>query len=204
MRMIAALLFFNKDFMQGFVTTIGSKVYIPRKRLFDAEEGFTAWPWKTLAHELVHVHDAQVTFGRSVMYGVLYLLPQILAVFSLLAVLAVVDLWWLMSLGFLLLLAPIPAPIRTVYERRGYAMNIATNFWRYGSVQQHQIDHTIGRFTTSKYYWMWPFKKSMHRWIEDTIVRVQNGEIIANELDIYKAVYDILVKHTVLKVDSNA
>lgn len=60
MKLLSYLLFFNKDFMSGYITTVGRTIYAPR--------GFI--DKITLAHELVHVAD----YNK---YGILFYLSYL-------------------------------------------------------------------------------------------------------------------------------
>ena len=87
MKIIDKILFFNKTFMTGFITTIGSTVYWPsRERLEQSGLGALS----TLAHEYRHAKDAKKITG--VLFSLLYLLPQILAAPGLLSILILVPL----------------------------------------------------------------------------------------------------------------
>jgi hypothetical protein len=51
MRLLAALLFFNRGFLTGYTTTIGYRVYMPAA-LIGSDEG-----WRVLRHERVHLEQ---------------------------------------------------------------------------------------------------------------------------------------------------
>lgn len=124
MRFISALMFWNKTFMTDYVTTIGRTVYFPTRLDHDDD-------WGTLAHEAVHALDYDRAPTRFVLG---YLAPQCLGVLSVLAALALfLSPVWLLSLGFLLFLAPWPSPWRLARERRGYAVSAMAHCLRYGS-----------------------------------------------------------------------
>jgi hypothetical protein len=116
-----------------FVTTFGNKVYWP------TEKEFTENPranFKILAHEYVHLFDAQ----RRTTFGLSYILPQILSVLGLLMFLGFACVWlWFFAL-FFLFAAPIPAYWRTRWEVRGYTMSMAVNAWRHGSLRTGSRD----------------------------------------------------------------
>lgn len=63
MRTLGKILFFNKQFMTGYFTTIGSTIYIP--------DGWDSVPGETLAHELQHIKDSK---ALPVIYELSYLL----------------------------------------------------------------------------------------------------------------------------------
>lgn len=149
-RLIGALLFFNRSFMTDFTTTIGRTIYLPTRACSEVDG---AW-WEVLAHEGVHVHD----YCRAPVRFVLgYLFPQCLAALALLAIGAI---WWtpmIACLGFLVALAPWRAPWRTRSERRGYAMstlceamNVGPWYVRSSSWRRWLRD----QFTGPDYYYM--------------------------------------------------
>lgn len=164
MKFLGKILFFTPDFMTRFTTTLNNTVYVT-----DALwEDNSMWTLGTLAHEAQHVYDKQR--WSAVLFGLAYLLPQILASSALLSLLAI---WfsnaWLWCLLALALLAPIPAYFRMVIERRGYLMTLCVMGWAFGEEHaRKQIPWVVKNFTGSAYYFMWPFKKSLTRWFEKT------------------------------------
>ena len=100
MKFLSKLLFFNKSFMTGYVTTWYPHIYVPKL------------PWKyknnlpaiaTLAHEWVHLHDRR---RLGWLFNFLYMMPQCFFIFGLLAF------WNLWFLLFFLFILPIPSPGR--------------------------------------------------------------------------------------------
>lgn len=163
MSILGALLFWIP--FANYATTIGSKVYIPRRWFDDAEAGTTEWPWRVLAHEIVHVHDKQKMPLGIFGFSVVYLFPQVLAVLALLSLLGfALGAEWAWTLLFLLFLAPIPAVGRAWAEKRGYAMSMAANYWANGHILLGAQDGIVAKFTGPDYYFMWPFKKSTSLW----------------------------------------
>lgn len=162
MRLLGKLLFFNPLFLHKYATTLGSVVYFP-------DEILATYPWRSLAHELVHIHDrSKSTFGP-LGFDMWYLFPQVpCAVLSLVGAVGVglaISSWgWLLLIG-LVALAPFPAPGRTRLERRGYAMSIAMHYWQNGTADLYQQGAIAAKFEGPDYYWMWPFKNSTKRWI---------------------------------------
>lgn len=144
----------NPTFMTGYTTTLGETIYFPSPAWLEASYERA---WMVLCHELVHVEDHR-TQGK--LFSVRYSMPQGLAVLSLLGL--VFHSWW--CLLFLLFLAPWPAPWRMLSEMRGYGMSMAVDYWVYGGgISQAQKDHVVNQFTSSSYYWMYPFKKTVQR-----------------------------------------
>ena len=185
MKFIGKLLFFNKGFMTRFITTIKEKVYWTTKEQF---EEYPRGSFITLAHEYVHVMDY---VARPVRFLLGYLFPQVLAVFSLLALLAFVSPWFLLCLLSLLALTPSPAPFRKVAEMRGYGMSLKASSWLQGPISEEQINRYADQFTTSAYFFMWPFeknvKKELNEWADPYNLKCLNDSNPA-----YKDVYDII------------
>ena len=104
MRLLATLMFFNKTFLNGYITTIGTTIYWPNlEQMYmhpDAAFG-------TLFHEVQHAVDYR---GASVFFVGTYLGPQILFLLALLSLLALAfgNLWLLWLLAILCLL-PLPS-----------------------------------------------------------------------------------------------
>lgn len=173
MRLIGKILFFNSEFMNGYITTIGATVYFPNRKYL--EDNYDAM-WLVLAHELVHAWDNK----RSSFFKVGYLFPQILAGLSLLAVLAVWKVWFLWSLLFLLGLAPLPAPFRMRAELRGYTMSMAVAQWS-GNSAEASYEWIVPQFTGGAYYWMWPFEKNIRNRLIRAAASIQDGTILKPE-----------------------
>jgi hypothetical protein len=80
MRLFAVLMYpFNDRFMKGFVTTVGSTVYFPSKKLLELRWDNYA---RVLAHERVHIWDAE---EKPLRFTLGYAFPQWLAVVGLTA-----------------------------------------------------------------------------------------------------------------------
>tara|TARA_R110000824_G_scaffold363457_1_gene551442 strand:- start:318 stop:965 length:648 start_codon:yes stop_codon:yes gene_type:complete len=152
MRLLSKLLFFNKKFSTGYVTTLYPKVYVPEL------------PWRekdhvaaiaTLAHEYVHLKDRKRMW---LFFNFLYLFPQNLAPFALLGALGNSPLWYLC----LLFLLPIPSPTRAWLEFRGYRMTLAV--WALYLKNKLDVGNFVNsivdkNFVGSAYYWMFPFRR---------------------------------------------
>jgi hypothetical protein len=175
MRLLSFLLFFNKDFMTRYITVIGKTVYFPSRNWLGKNRDAAA---QALCHEFVHISDEQNV--GSLVFRLSYLFPQCMAVFALAGFFVGPQ-----ALLFLLFLLPLPAPFRTFWELRGYAMTDAVLYSKYR--QFSSTDFLVRQFTTSKYYYMWPFKKSLAREItknRDAIrdERLHEKIIDANEI----------------------
>lgn len=174
----------------NYTMTLNRTVNFPSRKWL-AEVGYRH-AYKVLAHELVHVADAtRVGFGR---YAVAYGTPQIFGLLALLALLAIplgpLLLWWLLALGFL---APWPSAGRTDAELRGYAMSMAVNFWRHGSVQDRQKMEIAEKFTGWDYYRMCPDDSEVLRRLDAWAASIEFGEILDDPRNlIFKQVYDLM------------
>ena len=161
MKLVSIILFFTKDFMTQFTTTLGNTIYFPSRKWLEENEHTAT---RVLAHECIHLHDRKVMNrkGTIFLYPFLYLFPQILAVFSLLAFLAFININWLFCLLFLLCLAPLPAPGRFYLEVRGYTMNLFIKsleaaYGHYGYNVEEHVNGIAKQFTGANYWFMWPF-----------------------------------------------
>lgn len=166
-RFIGKIAFFT-NYMKMF-TTIYPKVWMP-----DIPVSRQKNP-KILQHEGIHLLDQQTFFGimpkmpaiiNSLLFYIVYFMPQI---FAILAVLAVFNLWWLLSLLFLF---PLPAPFRMIAEMRAYRRNIEL-----GS-DKSLIEKS---FTGSSYYFMWPFKKHVSKMLEENSPHKEEMDQIYND-----------------------
>ena len=147
MNFFSKILFFNKDFMTKYVTTIYPKVYVPRLP-FKENDPISAIA--TLAHEYVHLKDRK---KMGFLFNFLYLFPQNLVFFSLLGIF---NPWWYLCL---LCALPIPSPTRAWLEYRGYRMTMFV-YEHFGAMRNIDdfIDWIAEHFSNSTYYWMFPAK----------------------------------------------
>ena len=137
MKVLSKILFFNKNFLTSYTTTIGKTIY--------ASDMFYSKPQKerivTLAHEYVHVQQ------RKWMW--LYLMPQIFAIFAILG-------FWLSPWFFLclLFLAPLPSP-RAYLELEAYKVTVLMTYWILE--RKANISQIAKNFSGPQYYFMLPF-----------------------------------------------
>ena len=157
---------FNKRFNTGYITVIGGTMWVPEGYMTRAPDISVV---ELLAHETMHELDRKKL--GTFLFSFLYLTPQVLAIFSLLALLAIwFSNYWLLCLLFLLFLAPIPSPARMQFEVRGYRTNVF--FMRHvdGISEEHltkNIEYIVQQFTGPYYYFMWPFKKHLINKLRD-------------------------------------
>ena len=155
---VALMPLWQKQFMESYNTTIGYSVYVSEWTIVNKQ-----WDslYKTMRHEFIHMLQKN---KYKILFDLTYLFPQILAVGSLLAFLAIwFSNWWLMSLLCLLFLGPLPAPWRTKWEIEGYTASMLTQFEMTGEIPKSRIDNIIGHFTSMDYFMMCPFRSWITR-----------------------------------------
>ena len=172
MKIIGKLLFFNKSFMDNFVTTIGDTVYFTNRQKVEHNPISSSL---TLLHELVHVYDSHKD-GR-VLFSFLYLFPQILAP---LALLLCFFSWKFIPL-FLLLLLPLPAYFRMKYEKRAYMVSLYAQHHIYKKLGvEPSLEKTKNRilshFKDSSYYFMWVFDWKLEKGFSDAVIAIKSGK----------------------------
>jgi hypothetical protein len=187
MKAVAKVLFFNKKFMTDYITTIGTTIYWP-----DADK-LSGQDFPALFHEAQHVYDFKEMPSWFVFS---YLLPHVLAFFALFSLLALTgSLWWLLFLLFILLLAPVPSRRRTFWEGRGYSCNMAYAVWTDGYVPHSLKLQIRENFTSSAYYFMWPFPRSVDLMLEQIEEDIQKGSLTP----VQKVTRDFLIEHDALE-----
>lgn len=176
MRFLDKVLFFVPDFLTRYTTTVGSTIYASRRLQEDTN------PIPTLAHECQHIMDNK---RLGILYSVIYLFPQILAVLSLLSTLAIwFSTWHLLWLLCLLFLTPIPAPGRTWVEKRGYLMSLVCYSWLYDTtLASNQLSFMLQQFTGPAYYFMRPYGEDKLRlWFLDNMKRISETPSLGGDL----------------------
>ena len=167
MQLLAVVLFFNKDFSDRYVTTLYPQVYVPDLPWDRSVESRIS----ILAHEYVHLKDRK---RMGWLFNLLYLSPQI---FSLFALGAFWNTWWLLALLFLL---PLPSPGRAWLELRAYKMSIAVHWCLTG--RRTNLFWIQNQFIKSNYYWMFPFKKTLERHILEAAENAELGNFLSPEI----------------------
>lgn len=170
MKFLGFLLFFNKNFMTEYITTIGSTIYFPSRSKID-EKPTSAMI--VLLHELIHIYDSN---RFKFMFGFLYLFPQILAPFSLLLLLVS---WKLALPLFIILLLPLPAYFRMYFEKRAYlaSLYIIKSLGaklKFSSLLKTQKEYFLRQFKESAYYYMWIF--DMTPQFDEAMAKIQSGK----------------------------
>lgn len=157
---------FNKDFNTRYITVIGGTMWTPKNYISTVIDISLL---ELLAHETMHEYDRK-RLG-TFLFSFLYLVPQALALLSLLSLLAIwFSPYWLLCLLFLLLAAPIPSIPRMYIELRGYRCNML--FMRHvdGHSEEellNKVEYIVRQFTGPYYYFMWPFRKHIIRLLMD-------------------------------------
>lgn len=172
MKVLGFILFFNSDFMTSYVTTIGSTVYFPSETFVQYKSGCIS----VLAHEYNHVVYSK-DMGKF-LFSFFYLFPQILAPIFFIG--SIYFGWPCILIGLLLLL-PWPSIMRRDIELDGYTMSM---FIENELMKENNIDkdnrlealvkytESVNKqFTSSAYYFMWPFgvKKKLNSIVNSVI-----------------------------------
>lgn len=186
MRLLAAPMFFNKKFLNGYITTIGATIYWPNMEQMYMHPD-TAF--EVLFHEIQHAADFRKAPG---FFVTTYLSPQILFLISIFSIFALLfGGHWLLWLLAILFLAPIPSIGRAIWEMRGTSCSIALGIWNNTEISDTYIDATIDRFKGSDYYFMMPSKRVVV-WLFNHYKK----NILAGKLtDAQKMTYAFLQQH---------
>lgn len=152
MKLISYVLFFNKNFMIKFTTTIGRTIYV--SKAFEESENIAKII--TLLHEFVHIQQN----NEDVLHKVKYLFPQILFILAFI----LFPFIGFLSLFFILFaVLPLPAYFRMKSEIEAYGLNLYL-FDKSGLYQMdHELQHCVQQFTTSNYFFMWPFEDKVRK-----------------------------------------
>lgn len=152
MRFLSYLLFFSPRFMTDAWTTFYPKIYSTSSINEKTPRYIIEQYILLISHEAIHLLDRKRLW---IVFNFLYLTPQI---FSILAFLSFFNLWFLLSIVFLL---PFPSLGRFWIEDRGYKANIASFFWLRG--EKIDLEQFVNQFCGSSYYFMFPFRKFLTR-----------------------------------------
>ena len=146
--------FFNKEYMDSFVTTIGKTIYIPRRLYNDLLNNQSQLElMEIFSHELQHIYDNK---KLKFLFPILYLFPQILSVLFLLSILAIYNIKWIFCLLFLFFLLPIPSPTRYRLELNGYITSLIFAKYIYAGLLDmpiYQTKHFIAQTLSSNSYY---------------------------------------------------
>jgi hypothetical protein len=172
MKLLGRIMFFNKNFMTSYTTTIDSTVYFPNALFVKIRPVSSSI---IILHELVHLYDSN-KWGKRV-FDFLYLFPQSLVPLSI--PLLIVN--WHISLFFLLFILPFPALFRTYFELRAYmatlyvtnAISIKLNLKSTLDVQKEDL---VSQFNSSSYYFMFPFTGYIRKRLDAALVKIKAGQ----------------------------
>lgn len=185
MKLLGKVMFFNKNFMSGYITTIGTKVYFPTR---EAYHGDPRNSFRVLAHEFVHVFDYVLNPAK---FALGYLFPQVLFPLAVFAFLGFLSPWFLTFLVFLLCLAPIPSPMRTHWELRGHGMGLKVEQW-WGEPPEaldQAVSWSASHFVTADYWFMWPWRAEVENRLTSWLV---NDNCLDDRNVAYKEVHTLV------------
>lgn len=172
MKFLGALLFFNKEFMSNYSTTIGNTVYFPSRHFLTSKNIVNTI---TFLHELVHIEDAK-RMGNFA-FSFLYLFPQILIFIT-------IPLfffnWWLALILGLIVLAPLPAYFRMQFEKRAYFTSLyvakkISNKLKFNPLLDENKELFLKQFKNSSYYFMWIFP-NIDKEFDQAVAKIKNNE----------------------------
>lgn len=188
MQILGKLMFFNKDFLTKFTTTIGSTIYFPSSIYIDSV------PLSIMIvflHELTHIYDSKRFIAF--IYKFLYLFPQIL----ILLCLPLFLLSWKIALPLMLFFAlPLPAYFRMYFEKRAYMVsiyalqkiidkkNVSANIHR-------EANNSLKNFKNANYYWMWVFV-NLDIEFKKAVEKVENKEKPFEDEKLFKIIDEII------------
>lgn len=172
MKVLGKLLFFNKDFMTKYSTTIGNTVYFPNR---DYLKNNNIINTITFLHELVHIEDAKRV--GILMFSLLYLSPQIFAVLTI--PLFFIN-WWLALILSVILMAPLPAFFRMFFEKRAYftSLYVANKLsvkYKFNPLLDENKDMFLQQFKNSSYYFMWIFP-NLDKEFDQAVEKIKEGK----------------------------
>jgi len=150
MKVLGTLLFFNPDFKNKFITTIGDTIYWPSQQFVQDNPKAVS---EIFIHECTHIYDEKRLGSARFKLG--YLFPQILALPMLL--LLFVLTWKVVLPLVILCLLPLPAPFRAASERRAYFVSMRVGYQLYDWDPKAMGKSFASNFKNSSYYWMMPF-----------------------------------------------
>jgi hypothetical protein len=190
MKILGNVLFFNKNFMTSFITTLGNNVYFPSSDFLNTNTYETL---PVIFHEKCHDLDSR----KNKLFSFLYLFPQILSPFALL--LCLVSFWLSIAISVLFLL-PLPAYWRHKYELRGYKMSlfVGSELCKENNLSTadtliylNNMRNSIDRmFRGSSYYFMWPF--GVKKELDETVNKILSDDIVKDD-PLYAQVRDLLI-----------
>ena len=182
--------FGNKYYMENYFTTIGYTVAYPGADIDYVQ-------WSVYPHECGHAVQAKRwtrgIFGALYLMGTpVYLIPAILISLPFFICLP----WWsgLIPLGTCALLcSPVPfGGWRARWEFQQYGLSIALRYWTGKPVDKDCIDRMANEFTSSAYFWMYPYTNKTKTRLQKKLKAAVSGNIFKEPYgdyyaDVYKA-----------------
>lgn len=132
----------QNKFMTSFITTVGNTVYLPRGWFSMRETDRLI----VLRHERVHMRQRRKYTS--------------------------------LPFAFLYLFFPFPfvfAYFRAKFEKEAYEESMKAAYEYYGvGIFSRPVykENIIGHFTSGEYLWMWPFRKSIEAWYDETVKNI--------------------------------
>jgi len=172
MKLLSYILFFNKRFMTGYTTTIGSSIYFPNEKFIKSRPNSAI---TIFLHELVHIYDSK-RFNMFV-YSFLYLFPISL----LLIALPLFFFSWKIALVLAILsLLPFPAYFRMYFERRAYMVSLyaiqkLSEKMSFDPHLDKAKNSFISEFKSSSYYFMWIFP-GINKDFDAAVIKIRAGK----------------------------
>lgn len=191
MKFLSYILFFNKNFMSHYITTINSTVYYPNKQFVEQNKHSAM---RVMAHEFVHIKDSKKFVF---LFKFLYLFP--ISLIPLLTPLFWVISWyWVIGL-MLACLTPGCAPFRKYFELRAYRMSLFalgenTESLPLVEKQKVLIESAVEinkNFINADYWFMWVF--GVRSSLTETVGDILNDRLVKTE-DIYVKVREAFKK----------
>jgi hypothetical protein len=132
----------NKKFMTEYVTTIGTTVYV-----------HSLWDQKQDVHKALVLRHERIHMRQAKRYG----------------------LFWF-SFLYLLVFFPLGlAWFRAHFEKEAYKETMRGTYWlggTYALTNPTFKAFILSQFLTPAYGWMWPFRKSMELWYDETVADI--------------------------------
>lgn len=137
-----------QTFMTVFITTYGNDIYVPDD-----------WGARDPLQKCVILRHERVHFRQQLRYGSIKWLSSL--VFSLLYIM------WILPGGLSL--------GRRNFEQEAYEESLRARAEYYGVEALYDDDYRaflVNTFISAEYFWMWPFRKSVERWYDDTVLKI--------------------------------
>jgi len=187
--------FGNPLYMSDYWTTIGFEIAQPGGKEVDKSM------WYTVPHETLHSYQAKrltrILFSMLYLLGTpVYCVPALLGSWPFFVWVS----WWaglLFIVPFLLISFPPFGFLRAHFELQAYSLSIAQKYWLDGEVTDDYLENRSMQFTSSMYFWMLPFKKTVMRKLTQAREDAISGNVFKHKTygDYYKTMYNVFLKH---------